>query len=60
MIDPWWNPPWPILWQRTYQQARADHRHPTTRHWLQNQQRGWLLLHPHQQHLLVSIGMTPT
>ncbi|WP_327411181.1 DEAD/DEAH box helicase family protein (plasmid) [Streptomyces sp. NBC_01281] len=20
-IDPWWNPPWPLVWQRHYQQA---------------------------------------
>ncbi|MER5376254.1 DEAD/DEAH box helicase family protein [Streptomyces sp. NPDC002553] len=24
-IDPWWNPPWPLPWQRHYQQARARH-----------------------------------
>ncbi|MET7458728.1 helicase associated domain-containing protein, partial [Streptomyces sp. NPDC005574] len=57
-IDPWWNPPWPILWQRAYQQARTHPRHPTTRHWVQKQQRGWLLLHPDQQHLLVTDAPT--
>ncbi|MFJ7242793.1 Helicase associated domain protein [Streptomyces olivaceus] len=56
-IDPWWNPPWPILWQRTYHHARTDPRHPTARHWLHNQQRGWLLLHPHQQHLLTTAAL---
>ncbi|MFF0515507.1 hypothetical protein [Streptomyces sp. NPDC004250] len=24
-IDPWWNPPWPLPWQRHYQQAKARH-----------------------------------
>jgi hypothetical protein len=21
-LDPWWNPPWPFPWQRSYQRAR--------------------------------------
>ncbi|MEU3465262.1 DEAD/DEAH box helicase family protein [Streptomyces sp. NPDC006733] len=25
-IDPWWNPPWPLPWQRHYQQALQRHR----------------------------------
>ncbi|THA65768.1 helicase [Streptomyces sp. A0642] len=54
VIDPWWNPPWPILWQRTYHHAHTHPRHPATRNWIHNQQRGWLLLHPHQQHLLTT------
>ncbi|MGZ2360981.1 helicase associated domain-containing protein [Streptomyces sp. 372A] len=58
MIDPWWNPPWPILWQRTYHHAHTHPDSPTTRHWLHNQQRGWPLLHPHQQHLLTTAGLT--
>ncbi|MFB7459226.1 Helicase associated domain protein [Streptomyces sp. NPDC056188] len=58
-IDPWWNPPWPILWQRTYHHAQADPRHPTARHWLQNQRHRWLLLHPDQQHLLTRIDIAP-
>ncbi|MFC9792722.1 Helicase associated domain protein [Streptomyces sp. NPDC127584] len=56
-IDPWWNPPWPILWQRAYHHARTHPRHPATRHWLHNQQRGWLLLHPGQQHLLTTASL---
>ncbi|MEU4047533.1 helicase associated domain-containing protein [Streptomyces antibioticus] len=56
-IDPWWNPPWPILWQRSYHHAHTHPRDPATRHWLHNQQRGWLLLHPHQQHLLTTTGL---
>ncbi|WP_327348938.1 helicase associated domain-containing protein [Streptomyces europaeiscabiei] len=58
-IDPWWNPPWDILWHRTYHQAQADPRHPTTRQWLQNQRRTWPLLHPQQQHLLTTAGLAP-
>ncbi|MET8439203.1 helicase associated domain-containing protein [Streptomyces sp900116325] len=57
-IDPWWNPPWPILWQRSYHHAHTHPQHPTTRHWLHNQQRSWPLLHPHQQQLLTDIGIT--
>ncbi|MFF5257067.1 Helicase associated domain protein [Streptomyces leeuwenhoekii] len=56
-IDPWWNPPWPILWQRAYHHAHTHPRHPAARQWLHNQQRGWLLLHPDQQHLLNSTGL---
>ncbi|MER6474483.1 Helicase associated domain protein [Streptomyces collinus] len=56
-IDPWWNPPWPILWQRTYHRAQADPHHPATRQWLQNQHRGWPLLHPDQQRLLTTTGL---
>ncbi|WP_371652183.1 helicase associated domain-containing protein [Streptomyces mirabilis] len=59
-IDPWWNPPWPILWQRAYHHAHTHPRHPTTRHWLQNQRRDWLLLHPDQQHLLTTAGLVAT
>ncbi|MFI9213977.1 Helicase associated domain protein [Streptomyces sp. NPDC053253] len=59
-IDPWWNPPWPILWQRAYHQARTHPRHPATRHWAQKQQRGWLLLHPDQQHLLTTASLVAT
>lgn len=56
-IDPWWNPPWPILWQRAYHHAHTHPRHPATRQWLHNQQRSWLLLHPDQQHLLTTAGL---
>ncbi|MGX1564334.1 Helicase associated domain protein [Streptomyces sp. NPDC055506] len=58
-IDPWWNPPWPILWQRAYHHAHTHPRHPAARNWVHSQRRGWLLLHPDQQHLLVSIGIAP-
>ncbi|WP_330346714.1 Helicase associated domain protein [Streptomyces sp. NBC_00582] len=56
-IDPWWNPPWPILWQRAYHHAHTHPRHPATRHWLHNQQRSLPLLHPRQQQLLTTTGL---
>ncbi|MFJ9795906.1 Helicase associated domain protein [Streptomyces sp. NPDC101145] len=56
-IDPWWNPPWGMVWQRAYHHARTHPRHPAARRWLHNQQRGWPLLHPHQQHLLTTAGL---
>lgn len=58
-IDPWWNPPWGMAWQRAYHHARTHSRHPAARRWLQKQRRGWLLLHPDQQHLLTLIGIAP-
>ncbi|KAA0927148.1 DNA-binding protein, partial [Streptomyces apricus] len=57
-IDPGWNPPWDILWQRTYHHARTHPHTSAIRQWLQRQQRTWPLLHPHQQHLLTHIGVT--
>ncbi|MEU0374881.1 helicase associated domain-containing protein [Streptomyces sp. NPDC006283] len=57
-IDPWWNPPWPILWQRAYHHAHTHPRHPATHHWLNRQHRTWPLLHPDQQPLLNKIGIT--
>ncbi|WP_078844518.1 Helicase associated domain protein [Streptomyces achromogenes] len=58
-IDPWWNPPWPILWQRTYHHAHTHPRLPAARRWLRSQQHNWLLLHPDQQHLLTHIRIAP-
>lgn len=57
-IDPWWNPPWGMVWQRAYHHARAHPRHPAARRWIHKQRRIWLLLHPHQQHLLTKIDIT--
>ncbi|MGW3249677.1 helicase associated domain-containing protein [Streptomyces fungicidicus] len=56
-IDPWWNPPWGMVWQRAYHHARTHPRHPAARRWTQKQRRDWLLLHPHQQHLLTTAGL---
>jgi hypothetical protein len=56
-IDPWWNPPWGMVWQRAYHHARTHPRHPAARRWTQKQRRDWPLLHPHQQHLLTTAGL---
>ncbi|MGW6489338.1 helicase associated domain-containing protein [Streptomyces sp. NPDC055056] len=63
VLDPWWNPPWAFAWQRHYHQYRtltahhlplpADSQRWAHRHTLQ-----WDRLHPQQQALLDSIGMT--
>ncbi|MFF7234377.1 Helicase associated domain protein [Streptomyces sioyaensis] len=70
-IDPWWNPPWHLTWQRHYYRARdAAVGHPlhpengfdglgdTTARWLRAQCRAYDQLHPDQQHLLADIGIT--
>ncbi|MFF4732923.1 Helicase associated domain protein [Streptomyces mirabilis] len=57
-IDPWWNPPWHLNWQRAYHHAQTDPRHPTSRRWLEKQHRAWPLLHPDQQQLLTTISIT--
>lgn len=56
-IDPWWNPPWGMTWQRAYHHARTQPRTLTTRRWIQKQQRAWPLLHPDQQQLLTRAGL---
>uniref|UniRef100_UPI00036307EB Helicase associated domain protein n=1 Tax=Streptomyces canus TaxID=58343 RepID=UPI00036307EB len=71
-LDPWWRPQWPVLWQRSYYQARdharargalrPEHGFPTTSfslgEWLYNQCTGYDTLHPAQQQLLADIGLT--
>ncbi|MFE4825091.1 hypothetical protein ACFRFU_54075 [Streptomyces sp. NPDC056704] len=47
-----------MIWQHAYQRARTQPRQPAARRWIQGQRRGWLLLHPQQQHLLTKIGIT--
>jgi hypothetical protein len=59
-IDPWWNPPWGITWQRAYHHARTQPHTPTTRRWIQKQRRAWPLLHPDQQHLLTTASLVAT
>ncbi|MFD3880119.1 helicase associated domain-containing protein [Streptomyces microflavus] len=56
-IDPWWNPPWGITWQRAYHHARTQPHTPTTRRWIHKQRRLWALLHPDQQYLLTTTGL---
>ncbi|MGV9248875.1 hypothetical protein [Streptomyces sp. NPDC003710] len=46
-----------MVWQRAYQRARTQPRHPTTRRWIHKQPRSWLLLHPDQQRLLTTAGL---
>ncbi|KAA0909994.1 helicase associated domain-containing protein, partial [Streptomyces apricus] len=71
-IDPWWNPPWDLHWQRNYYRAR-DHIEagepfdPIARVPAPNTALGsWMTraclrydqLHPDQQHLLSTIRIT--
>ncbi|MFE5038653.1 helicase associated domain-containing protein [Streptomyces sp. NPDC056683] len=63
-IDPWWNPPWPLAWQRSYTGARIAHdnggRPPVgIRLWSAAQQTAWPRLRPEQHQLLTHIGITP-
>ncbi|MFC1414152.1 helicase associated domain-containing protein [Streptacidiphilus sp. N1-12] len=58
-IDPWWNPPWDLTWQRAYHRTRTTgHDSHQTRKWTLAQQAAWPRLHPDQQHLLTAIGIT--
>ncbi|EWS89733.1 LOW QUALITY PROTEIN: hypothetical protein SSIG_07844, partial [Streptomyces filamentosus NRRL 11379] len=64
-IDPWWNPPWPSVWQRTYQQTKLAYRtgqpySPGLQRWADRQRTRWTTLHPRQQHLLTTIGIHPS
>jgi hypothetical protein len=64
-IDPWWNPPWPYHWHRTYHQAREHHHTgqpcpPALQQWADTQRTRWDALHPQQQHLLTTIGIFPS
>ncbi|MET7765705.1 Helicase associated domain protein [Streptomyces sp. NPDC005393] len=72
VLDPWWNPPWPLTWQRHYHAARrhteAGHtldlpRHHTTDdgqrlgEWLHTQRTHPERLHPEQRRLLAGVGL---
>lgn len=72
-VDPWWNPPWDLHWQRNYYRAR-DHVQagkpfdpaalipsPSTvlGSWVTRACLRYDQLHPGQQHLLTLIGITP-
>ncbi|MET8709303.1 helicase associated domain-containing protein [Streptomyces californicus] len=62
VLDPWWNPPWPFIWQRAYHRARASHATgqpipPELRRWVRKQTTLWHQLHPHQQALLDNMGV---
>ncbi|WP_345666399.1 helicase associated domain-containing protein [Streptomyces venetus] len=61
-LDPWWNPPWPFVWQRHYHQCRTLHATgqplpPELRRWARKQTTLWEQLHPHQQGLLTAVGL---
>ncbi|MFI6434921.1 helicase associated domain-containing protein [Streptomyces sp. NPDC050759] len=61
-LDPWWNPPWPSIWQRTYQQAKLHHHtgqghSPALQRWAERQRTRWTTLHPTQRELLTTIGI---
>lgn len=63
-IDPWWNPPWPHTWQRTYQQAKLHQLNgqlltSLLLQWTDRQRTRWAALHPDQQQFLTSIGIHP-
>ncbi|MDX3204173.1 helicase-associated protein, partial [Streptomyces scabiei] len=63
-LDPWWNPPWPSIWQRTYQEAKLHQLNsrphpPALQKWTERQRTRWNTLHPQQQHLLTTIGIHP-
>jgi superfamily II DNA or RNA helicase len=72
-LDPYWNPPWPLTWQRTFHAARRHHEaghsladvpkdHITDdRHrlgeWLRTQRLHPERLHPEQRLLLSGLGI---
>jgi hypothetical protein len=59
-LDPHWNPPWPLTWQRAYHRARTadagDDSTSTERRWITTQTQLWDSLHPLQQQLLTQLG----
>ncbi|MFD9607192.1 helicase associated domain-containing protein [Streptomyces sp. NPDC059970] len=63
-LDPWWCPPWPYTWQRTYHQAREHHHtgQPHSPHSNAGPTRNAPAgppSTPQQQHLLTNIGIHP-
>ncbi|NYV72920.1 Helicase associated domain protein [Streptomyces sp. UH6] len=71
-IDPWWNPPWPMAWQRAYHHARKQcgsnqllvpgdgfaRVGAAAASWLYAQRALFEELDPRQQDLLREIGIT--
>ncbi|MEU9383583.1 Helicase associated domain protein [Streptomyces sp. NPDC048279] len=59
-LDPWWNPPWPITWQRAYHAARQQRRNHTADtpagEWLTAQLTRRADLQPEQRRLLEELG----
>ncbi|MGW4022106.1 Helicase associated domain protein [Streptomyces sp. NPDC005009] len=60
-LDPWWNPPWPIAWQRAYhtvrRQLEQEGAASSAGEWCTAQQKRAHDLHPEQRRLLVSLGL---
>ncbi|MFB6641549.1 Helicase associated domain protein [Streptomyces chartreusis] len=60
-LDRWWNPPWPITWQRAYHVARQQSEDTTTAahatEWLQAQSSQAGGLDPEQRRLLKDLGL---
>ncbi|WP_329550393.1 DEAD/DEAH box helicase [Streptomyces sp. NBC_00696] len=60
-LDRWWNPPWPITWQRAYHAARqslaANKTADEAESWLESQRARSGRLHPEQKSLLKELGM---
>ncbi|MFC9680822.1 Helicase associated domain protein [Streptomyces sp. NPDC056948] len=60
-LDRWWNPPWPITWQRAYHAARqsrtANKTASEAESWLESQRARSGRLHPGQNSLLKELGL---
>ncbi|WP_175411406.1 DEAD/DEAH box helicase [Streptomyces sp. TRM64462] len=59
-LDRWWNPPWPITWQRAYHSAARQQTQKDTsqaREWLEAQRARVSDLHPEQRRLLRDLGL---
>ncbi|MEU9339514.1 Helicase associated domain protein [Streptomyces sp. NPDC048290] len=60
-LDRWWNPPWPITWQRAYHAARqnlaANKTAAEAESWLETQRARSDRLHPEQKSLLQELGL---
>ncbi|WP_368067896.1 helicase associated domain-containing protein [Streptomyces sp. VNUA116] len=63
-LAPWWNLPWPFVWQRHYHECRTTRAAgrplpPALQRWPRKQTTLWAELHPYQQGLLTAIGPLP-
>jgi hypothetical protein len=60
-LDQWWNPPWPITWQRAYhaarRQAEMEPAAAPAGQWLTAQRARVDELHPQQRRLLKDVGL---
>ncbi|RZD77663.1 DEAD/DEAH box helicase [Streptomyces albidoflavus] len=61
-LDPWWNPPWPLAWQRAYHAARRGLHEAGAAdagEWVRAQRARAAHLHPEQLTLLAQLGSDP-